>query len=185
MKTIQSKTLGQLTQYEEFEDWWESQAIEIPYFENEQIVITYSDFTPEEDPNFLAEADAAVGEFLKKGISERTATSKLVYKNCMDFLHAIGFEEEDQALWDIKDANEIWKFVYPSEIYVSRRRYKEQDIYVQICCECDWEQEHGLQIVLRQGKQVTRVSSQDGHLTEADAYGKPDEQDELLSQFIG
>ena len=66
---------------------------------------------------------------------------------------------------------------------MSRRAYQEQDIYVQVACECDWEQEHGLQLVFRQGKKLTRISDNDGHLTEADAYGKPDEEDELLSKF--
>lgn len=53
----------------------------------------------------------------------------------------------------------------------------------QAFCECDWEEEHGLQLVFRQGKKLTRISDQDGHLTEADAYDKPDEEDELLSKF--
>ncbi|MEO1262853.1 MAG: hypothetical protein AAFZ15_28860 [Bacteroidota bacterium] len=183
MKEIQSRIIGKLKQDEEIEDWWESEPVEIPFFENRKLTITFSGCLPEEDARFLEEADMAIEEFLKKGKSERASVSSLVYKNCMDFLHAIGYEEEDKALWDIKDENEIWNFVDPSEIYVSRRSYKKHDMYVQICCECKWEPEHGVQIVFRQGKQVTRVSGQDGHLTEADAYGKPDEEDELLSKF--
>lgn len=50
-------------------------------------------------------------------------------------------------------------------------------------CNCDWEYEHGLQFVFRQGRVLTRVSAEDGHLTEADAYDKPDSKDKLLSQF--
>jgi hypothetical protein len=56
-------------------------------------------------------------------------------------------------------------------------------MYVQIACQCDWEQEHELQLVFRQGRKLTRISYFDGHLTESDAYGKPDEEDELLSGF--
>ena len=52
-----------------------------------------------------------------------------------------------------------------------------------MACECEWEQEHGLQLVFRQGKKLTRVSDQDGHLTKADAYGIPDNEDKLLSAF--
>lgn len=37
--------------------------------------------------------------------------------------------------------------------------------------------------MFRQGKKLTRISDQDGHLTEADAYDKPDEEDELLSHY--
>jgi len=77
----------------------------------------------------------------------------------------------------------IWNFVYPSEIYVSRRQHNDKDIYIILACECEWEREHGLQLALRQGKKLTRVSDQDGHLTEADAYDKSDSEDSLLSAF--
>jgi hypothetical protein len=40
-----------------------------------------------------------------------------------------------------------------------------------------------LQLVFRQGRQLTRVSGQDGHLTHADAYNVPDSEDALLSSF--
>lgn len=54
-------------------------------------------------------------------------------------------------------------------------------LYVQVACACEWE--HGLQLAFRQGKKLTIISDQDGHLTEADAYDIPDEDDELLSRF--
>ena len=66
---------------------------------------------------------------------------------------------------------------------MARRSRRYEDIYINVTCECEWEKEHGLQIVFRQGKQLTRISEQDGHLTEADAYDKPDKEDALLNQF--
>lgn len=182
-KELISSVIGKLTQDDEFDDWWLSDDIEIPFFDNRKIQVTYSDFTPEEDKTFLSEADKAIGFFLSKGKNDRALISELVFQNCMDFLNAIGYEEEDDKLWNIKDAHEIWKYVYPKDIYVERRPYNEKGIYVKVTCECEWEREHGLQIVFRQGKQVTRVSQQDGHLTKADAYDIPDEEDELLSRF--
>ncbi len=101
----------------------------------------------------------------------------------MTLLEAIGYDEADQSLKDITDPNEIWNFVHPSKIYVSRRHRRDKDIYIHITCRCDWEEEHGLQLVFRQGKKITRVSDIDGHLTESDAYDKADEDDELLSEF--
>jgi hypothetical protein len=101
----------------------------------------------------------------------------------MDFLDAVEYDEADEPLRQINNKNEIWEFIQPTEIYISRRHRRDNDIYLQVSCECDWEQEHGLQLVFRQGKKLTRISDQDGHLTEADAYDKPDEEDELLSKF--
>jgi hypothetical protein len=89
----------------------------------------------------------------------------------------------DPALAEMTEKNEIWNFVYPSDIYVSKRHRRDEDIYIAVSCRCGWDDEHGLQLVFRQGKKITRVSDEDGHLTEADAYDKPDEEDELLSKF--
>jgi hypothetical protein len=38
---------------------------------------------------------------------------------------------------------------------------------------CDWEVEHGMQLVLRDGRTVSKVSPYDGHLTNADAFADP------------
>ena len=180
---ITSQVLGHLTQEENFPDWWKSEEVPIPFFDGKKLVVIFMGFEPEDDKTFIPEAEEALKNFFTLGNSYRQSISHLVFKNCKEFLEAIGFDEADQRLWDIEDENEIWQFVHPGEIYVTRRPYKEHDMYVQVTCECDWEQEHGLQLVFRQGKKLTRISDQDGHLTEADAYGKPDEEDELLSKF--
>jgi hypothetical protein len=180
---ITSKIIGQLKQEEGFPDFWESLEIEIPFFDNKKLVIIFMGFEPEQDKTFIEEADKALANFFKLTSIDRNSISKLAYKNCMNFLEDIGFDDSDEPLRQVKDQNEIWNFIYPSRICVSRRPYKEQDIYIMIDCECDWEQEHGLQLVFRQGKQLTRISEQDGHLTEADAYNKSDGEDELLSKF--
>ena len=180
---LTSQVIGQLNQDEKFADWWKSKPFEIPYFDNLRLAIIFMDFEPEHDTTFLKEADQALTNFFKLNSTDRNSISDLAHKNCRDFLEAVDFDEADQSLREIQDTNDIWKFIHPSEIYVSRRPYKDHDIYVQVACECDWEQEHGLQLVFRQGKKLTRISDQDGHLTEADAYGKKDEEDELLSKF--
>ncbi|CAM1345678.1 DUF6985 domain-containing protein [Tenacibaculum amylolyticum] len=181
--TVNSNIIGILRQNDDFNDWWESNLIIIPFFNNQEIKITFMDFVPENDPEFIKDADTALQLFLTKSESDKFDISKLVYKNCMDFLNAVVYDEDDQALWDIKNPNDIWNFVQPTHIFVTRRDYEDQSIYININCECDWEQEHGLQLVFKQGKHITRVSSIDGHLTNADAYGIPDEEDYLLKQF--
>jgi hypothetical protein len=180
---ITSKVIGQLKQDDQFPDWWKSDAIEIPFFDNEKLTVTFMNCEPEVDEDFIEEADQALSNFLKLTTADRRSLSELAYQNCLEALDAAGVDESDEPWGELKDRGEIWNFVHPSEIFVSRRPYKEEDIYVMLDCECDWEEEHGLQLVFRQGKKLTRISSQDGHLTEADADDKPDEEDKLLSQF--
>lgn len=182
-KEIISSVIGQLKQDKNFPDWWISKEIEIPFFDNARMTITFMDFEPAEDKTFIEEADKALSNFLKLNSDDRKSISDLVYKNCIDFLNAVEFNEADDQLRNLNDRNEIWTFVYPTELFVTRRNRRDNDIYLSIDCDCEWEQEHGLQLVYRQGKKLTRISSRDGHLTEADAYDKPDGQDELLSKF--
>jgi len=175
--TITSAVIGKLEQHAEFSDWWEHGPVAIPFFDNAQIPVTFSDYVPEEDAQFMAEADAALTNFLRLDADYRLSISEHAWLNFADFADEVGVNGIPKKMRVLTDEKLIWKHIHPTKIYVTRRPYNEQDIYVQVACECDWEPEHGLQLVFRQGRKLTRVSNQDGHLTEADAWDKPDEED--------
>lgn len=183
VKQIESKVVGRLKQIDNFSDCWKSEEIEVPFFENKRLAITFLSYEPEHDKAFVDDADLALTNFFQLTTQDRISISKLVYKNYNDYLNEVDINVVDESLRQIEDIQEIWRFIYPTDIFAERRAYSEKDIYIMVACECEWEQEHGLQLVFRQGKKLTRVSIQDGHLTEADAEDKPDEQDELLSGF--
>jgi hypothetical protein len=103
---ILSQVVG-LLQNETFPDWWKSQEVPIPFLDDKKLSITFMNFEPEVDKTFLSEADEAITNFLALDKSYRESISHLVYKNCKDFLEAIGFDEADQALWEIKDEKDI------------------------------------------------------------------------------
>jgi hypothetical protein len=174
-----SNVLGKLTQDKDIEEWLYSEKVEVPFFDNQKFTFVFTKC----DSDFVNESDSSIRNFLNLGNDERLKISDLVYQNCFEFLEQIDYDELDKPLWEIKDKNDIWNFVTPTNIYVSKRHRRDCDIYIQVACECAWEQEHGLQLVFRQGKKLTRISDQDGHLTLADAFDKPDEEDKLLSEF--
>jgi hypothetical protein len=176
---LTSRIVGPLTEDESISEWLKSDAIAIPFFDNKKLAVTFMDLGPED----LEEADAALRNFFALTSDDRLRISDLAYKNYTDFLDEVDFDGIEEGLSDIKEDHEIWNFIYPTDIYVSKRHRRDHDVYVCISCECGWEEEHGLQLVFRQGKKLTRISSEDGHLTEADAYDKPDAEDELLSKF--
>jgi hypothetical protein len=101
------------------------------------------------------------------------AASDRVFKNYQDFADAV----EDVGV-EIEDSASVWNHVRPTGIYLDRRHRRDKDIYVQVACNCDWEIEHALQLVFRRGSKLIRVSEQDGHLTHADAYDLPEDQDD-------
>ena len=87
------------------------------------------------------------------------------------------------AVWDRSDvspprigsAAEVWSHVhFGGVIMVSRRAHGDRAVYISIECECDWDPEHRLQLVFRKGERVTKVGAFDGHLSNADAFGRPE-----------
>ena len=183
MRTFTSSQIGLLLQNDQIDDFWDSEPVKIPLFDNIELEVTFVGFTPENDPGFIQEADEALKNLLSLKSDLKFRYSDLVYQYCRDCISFVGQDASNKHLWEINDSNEVWQYVDARGVIVSRRNRRDKDIYVSIVCGCEWEPEHGLQIVLRQGKQVTRISDQDGHLTSSDAYDTPDAEDVLLSKF--
>jgi len=51
---------------------------------------------------------------------------------------------------------------FGSELRVFRRRDGDQGIYISIECGCDWEPEHGMEIVFKEGRKLVKVGPDDG-----------------------
>lgn len=178
MSTTQlvSKVLGEMRQVD-FPNWWRGRGLKAAYFGGIELPTTFMDLHPEQDPAFLCEADQALEHFSAQDLACRSRATALVMANCREFLEAIG---EDEELEKLSSDEDIWSWVTPQQIYLTRRSRRDRAIYLQVSCHCRWEDEHGLQFVFRQGRDLVRVSSEDGHLTDSDAYDFPDQEDALL-----
>jgi len=181
MNVIKSEVIGELTQNDRFEDWWETNDIFFPILESEMTVI-FMDFEPEKDTQFIKEADESLKNFMQLKPDYKEEIAKYIYANFIDFCSMVSEIDIPNHMKNIQES-EIWNFVYPTCLYVTRRPYGDEEIYLNLACSCDWEKEHGLQLVFKKGKKLTRVSDQDGSLTDADACGIPDSEDKLLSAF--
>jgi hypothetical protein len=169
--------VGDLQPHPKVPEWLVSQPIAVPYFDDKKLTFTF-DALDATDEN---EAQNAVSAFLALGPQDRSAASQYVFANYCYVAELVG---ADQVECRIHSPNDVWH-VQPSEIYVSRRARRERLIYVQVAAECDWEPEHGLQIVYRRGNELSRVSDQDGHLTHADAYDLAESEDRIVEQPKG
>jgi hypothetical protein len=152
MAPIQSKIVGILISDGNVSESWESEPFPIPFFDNEKIKISFEDSSPE----FIQEADKTLAEFLKLDKAYRDSVSLMVFNYYKD----VGSWNEEVPEINIED---IWKHVNPQIIFPSEY---ENNKYVIIECSCTWEQEHGLQLVFKEGKALTRASMFDGHWEE-------------------
>ena len=88
------------------------------------------------------------------------------YLDCKDF-----FEPGEPGHVEIGSASDVWKHVqFGDEATVGR---EGNAVYIDLGCNCDWEPEHGLQIVFKDGQRVNKVGPFDGHFTNAHAYADP------------
>ena len=170
---MESKTIGQLKVHPDIDEWYESEAISIPLLGGRQLSFTIEGINEDESPE---EFEEAISNFMGLEESLKSEIEPYIYKNYLEFKEAVGPE---CCATIISAPPDVWQFVYPSYVNVSRRPYGNKEVYIQLLAECEWEPEHGLQLVFHRGKSLNRVSDQDGHLTHSDAYNLPEDQDRI------
>ena len=153
---MQSRIVGQITSVDYDPDFFESNPYPIPYFDNKELKVVFIDAKHEP---YLLEADNILQNFLSLDIQDRIDDSHLVFHYYSETLK-YGYTKHLQ----VNDIADIWNFVYPTEIIVHWN--ENADFYLCVSCGCEWEEEHGLQLVFKDGKQLTRASGHDGGFTD-------------------
>lgn len=149
---MKSRIVGQLNSVEYDADFYVSKPYPIPYFDNKKLKIGYIEAKYEP---YLIEADNVLQNFLYLKDQERVEDSQLIF----DYYIEIVKHGYTQPL-PIKQITDIWNFVFPSEIIIHWD--ENTDFYLCVSCQCGWEEEHGLQLVFKEGKKLTRAGGHDG-----------------------
>lgn len=151
---MESKIVGHLKVNEQDQDFFESAPFEIPYFGNKKLKIGFVD--AKHHP-YLDGADKALQNSLKLNLTDKIKNSEIVYHYYTETLK-YGFTKP----LNVSTSQDIWNFVTPTEIIIQWG--ENGDFY--LCVSCEWEEEHGLQLVFKDGKTLTRASGHDGHFTD-------------------
>jgi hypothetical protein len=133
----------------------------------------------DEDPN-QDEFNAVVAAFASSERDLLSEAEPYVYEYYTDASADDEGDEGDEGDedGDELDRKEIWTLVgLGSHLIVSRRHRRDRGVYILLECSCDWEQEHGLQLVFKDGRSVNKVGPFDGHLTNSDAFDDDDLED--------
>lgn len=110
----------------------------------------------------------AIGNFLSIDESVLKKAQDYIYQYYKDIF--VQLVPGDDWYVEIASPEEVWKHIeFGSDLIVERQSYGDELVYISLGCSCDWEREHGLQIVFKQGLYVNKVGPFDGHLTNSDA----------------
>jgi hypothetical protein len=149
-----------------------SEPIPIPFLHQHRCRFVLKRYI--EDPN-REEIHAAIKNILTINDDVLTEAQQYVYQYYED-MAALFAAHNWPSPPKIETPADVWKHVsFGDSLYVQRRKKAtaEDGVYVSLGCNCDWEEEHGLQIVLRDGLKVTKVGPFDDHLTNAAAFADP------------
>lgn len=141
-------------------EWLESESpVAVPLLEGEELpfVIGIDDL----DETLLPAVEESIASFLSLGTPHRLQVAEGFLRNYRD---AVAKGASDDLV--IEDAAGTWAHVRALRVNVLQGAVGDDAVYVQVAFDCDWEEEHGLQAVFRDGKELVRVSQEDGHMTE-------------------
>ncbi len=182
---MQSTILGQLQPDQQF-SWrgrneWFSAPVPTPFFEQQPVryrLMLNNQLT-------TATADKALQHFFNCSAELRQTTAQHAFQNWQHYNEMVGYLDAidtfsrtknrpawmekalDNCLWlqELTQPEKVWPYLTPTEIVVTKDRYQRtKDVYLQLLCDCAWQEEHGLQIVLRNGRDFWRLGEQDGNL---------------------
>ncbi|MES2103027.1 MAG: hypothetical protein V4634_03350 [Pseudomonadota bacterium] len=170
---MQIAQLGKLSKDEELDDWLVSAPVAVPYLGGMELEFVLEGMDGDAQPQEFA---AAVASFLAKDKAEQALAAPHILET---YHSAVAEMAPEKPACVINSASEAWQHVQPEEVRVCRRQQGDRKVYVQLVADCDWDHEHGLQLVFRDGRDLSRVSLFDDYLTYSDAFGLPEDMDKV------
>ena len=162
---IEVPLLGELKK-DQFDDWLRSKPVSVKVLGDSQCEFIFEGY---EEDEIKEEFHQAIENFLSLEEQVLKQAENYIYQYYRDIF--VQLVPEDEWYVEIEKPEDVWKYIQlGNNPMVSRRSYGDEGIYISLECSCDWEQEHGLQIVFKNGLFVNKISPFDGHLTNSDAY---------------
>lgn len=158
----------------------EGGMIKVPYFGDEEIRLECQDVDP-------ATALPALKNFLQLTPAQRQRDARHLHAYYLMMNDACGNNMLDHLTDEIVGEADIWRYASPSLVYFSQiyvEAYADlETVFVEIEGNCEWEEEHGLQMCWENGSKLVKVSAYDGHPTNGHAYANTEKDKYIFACF--
>jgi hypothetical protein len=159
--------LGALTKHPHIEEWVQSNLVRIHSLGGHHFRFVFEATTADHE----VKVASALQNVLRADLNLLANAEGHVFRYFQDTMRLLA---EDAPALTVATAAEVWRYVeFGDSIHVHQEpgnRFVPAGVYLSIECNCAWEEEHGLQLVFRDGLEVVKVGSYDGHLTNAHAF---------------
>ncbi|MFF5263253.1 DUF6985 domain-containing protein [Actinomadura viridis] len=164
---MQIPGLGQVTEDVDL-GWYQSGPVPVPVLGGALCRIIIDGYDDDPAPE---DFHAAIRTFLALDRSALAAATPSIFAYYRDVMNDIVAAGDHDWYVEIQSPDDVLDHILFGDAPIIRRDLcGDRHVYVSLECECDWEHEHGLQIVFRDGRTVTKVGPCDGHLTNSAAY---------------
>ena len=173
--------IGPIAPHPDVDEWFISEPHQIKCLLGHVVQFVFDGYI---DDYRKADYHRALQNLINLDSSVLAAVEPHVTQYCNEILDL--YDHQDRPHVSIQQPSDVWKYVqFGTEMHVSRRAEgdDEDGIYFSLECNCDWEPEHGLVLVLRDGLEFTKVGPYDGHLTNSDAYADPKLKNVIFKSF--
>ncbi len=155
-------SLGRLKQDPNIPEWWNSKPVRVPFCSGKALPFCVR---TEADRNaYPPDVHEAVRNFLNLTDADRLAASERVFRHYREIVSYV--PEVDLG---VTEPARIWDHIRFTNVSVDRYDEADGAVYVRLVGDCDWEQEHGFQMLFRGGTTITLVGEhEDGSFVEDD-----------------
>ena len=167
-RTVVDPLLGTLT-YDDGHEAYVSEPKAIRFLGGRRVRFALAEYFYDRVPDELR---VAVKNTLDARPAILTAAEEHVIRYRQDMLTLYEVPKGDVS--KLKKPRDVWAHVRFGDLFdVSRREQgdSQDGVYVSLECNCDWGVEHGLQVVLRDGRSITKVGMFDNIYTNVDLPG--------------
>jgi len=135
------------------DSWWITEPLPVPFFDGQTLPFN---FTVDPESEAWDAAQTAALTFLHLTARARKQTTPQVMADLRFSLEvtSYGDEEYEQEMAAIETSEALWAQVVPQEVWIIYPSIEPATPYVLVSTEPSWEQEHGLQLVLRWGHEL-------------------------------
>lgn len=153
-----SATLG--TVEPDFDRIWTAEPLVVPAFSDQALAVRLTDI----EASDAERIERVVETFLDRAAENRAAASQPALDQALSFIQLVGRTDHvARRILAMGDSSCIWQFVKPMEIEIVRRDADgEPSFDVVLLCDCEWDEEHGLEFVYREGGTLAQVDEQGG-----------------------
>lgn len=161
-----------------FKEVFKTAKIAIPFLDGKEKWIEVIGLDEEES---TADFEASLERFLALADADREACTRYIYESYKAFEKSVLEAGDDWMLEDvsIKTPEHVWKHMRFAGLSAGREP-DDGMVYVQVSYNCDWDEEHGIELTFRNGATLSRVDGIDGAMVNRLAYGLPDGDDPIV-----